>query len=170
MSVHPDYCVSTQILDRLMEITLKNGEYLKDGKVTTWMKAFPFGEVWKGIEEEVKGTGSILRFWHDFRFFSYWHNAQLLGAGLHWVCASCIMACPGMYLQSSASGTEPFILICVISQVELTWRGAQSAQTFTLIFIFYFGKCRHSFHSLRAIRGFSHSHAQYVALHNLLCR
>lgn len=34
MSVHPDYCVSTQILDRLMEITLKNGEYLKDGKLT----------------------------------------------------------------------------------------------------------------------------------------
>lgn len=29
MSVHSDYCVSTQILSRLMEIMLKNGEYSK---------------------------------------------------------------------------------------------------------------------------------------------
>lgn len=34
MSVHPSYCVSTQILDRLIEITLNNGEYLRDGELT----------------------------------------------------------------------------------------------------------------------------------------
>lgn len=35
MSVHPSYCVSTQILDKLIEITLNNGEYLRDGELTT---------------------------------------------------------------------------------------------------------------------------------------
>uniref|UniRef100_A0A8B9EYP4 Coiled-coil SMC6 And NSE5 INteracting (CANIN) domain-containing protein n=1 Tax=Amazona collaria TaxID=241587 RepID=A0A8B9EYP4_9PSIT len=38
MSVHPDYCVSTQILDRLMEITLKNGESsIRDEQSKPWI-------------------------------------------------------------------------------------------------------------------------------------
>ncbi|NXN59446.1 SLF2 protein, partial [Rynchops niger] len=36
MSVHPDYCVSTQILDRLMEITLKNAS-ISDGQRKPWI-------------------------------------------------------------------------------------------------------------------------------------
>uniref|UniRef100_A0A8C9F465 Coiled-coil SMC6 And NSE5 INteracting (CANIN) domain-containing protein n=1 Tax=Pavo cristatus TaxID=9049 RepID=A0A8C9F465_PAVCR len=33
MSVHPSYFVSTQILDKLIEITLNNGEFLRDGEL-----------------------------------------------------------------------------------------------------------------------------------------
>ncbi|NXL28752.1 SLF2 protein, partial [Glaucidium brasilianum] len=36
MSVHPDYCVSTQILDRLMEITLKNAS-ISDEQSKPWI-------------------------------------------------------------------------------------------------------------------------------------
>ncbi|NXY75286.1 SLF2 protein, partial [Glareola pratincola] len=36
MSVHPDYCVSTQILDRLMEITLKNAS-ISDERCKPWI-------------------------------------------------------------------------------------------------------------------------------------
>ncbi|KAM6390747.1 SMC5-SMC6 complex localization factor protein 2 isoform 2-T2 [Pluvialis apricaria] len=36
MSVHPDYCVSTQILDRLMEITLKNAS-INDEQFKPWI-------------------------------------------------------------------------------------------------------------------------------------
>ncbi|XP_054061553.1 SMC5-SMC6 complex localization factor protein 2 isoform X4 [Rissa tridactyla] len=36
MSVHPDYCVSTQILDRLMEITLKNAS-ISDEQCKPWI-------------------------------------------------------------------------------------------------------------------------------------
>ncbi|KFQ28624.1 Protein FAM178A, partial [Merops nubicus] len=36
MSVHPDYCVSTQILDRLMEITLKNAS-ISDEQSKPWV-------------------------------------------------------------------------------------------------------------------------------------
>ncbi|NWI30005.1 SLF2 protein, partial [Sula dactylatra] len=36
MSVHPDYCVSTQILDRLMEITLKNAS-IRDEQCKPWI-------------------------------------------------------------------------------------------------------------------------------------
>uniref|UniRef100_A0A8C5TIJ1 SMC5-SMC6 complex localization factor 2 n=1 Tax=Malurus cyaneus samueli TaxID=2593467 RepID=A0A8C5TIJ1_9PASS len=36
MSIHPDYCVSTQILDRLMEITLKNSS-ISDEQFKPWI-------------------------------------------------------------------------------------------------------------------------------------
>ncbi|XP_041875139.1 SMC5-SMC6 complex localization factor protein 2 isoform X1 [Corvus kubaryi] len=36
MSIHPDYCVSTQILDKLMEITLKNSS-LSDEQFKPWI-------------------------------------------------------------------------------------------------------------------------------------
>ncbi|KFZ55797.1 Protein FAM178A, partial [Podiceps cristatus] len=36
MSIHPDYCVSTQILDRLMEITLKNAS-ISDEQSKPWI-------------------------------------------------------------------------------------------------------------------------------------
>ncbi|XP_062457784.1 SMC5-SMC6 complex localization factor protein 2 isoform X5 [Pezoporus occidentalis] len=36
MSVHPDYCVSTQVLDRLMEITLKNAS-ISDEQSKPWI-------------------------------------------------------------------------------------------------------------------------------------
>ncbi|NWS95038.1 SLF2 protein, partial [Mionectes macconnelli] len=36
MSIHPDHCVSTQILDRLMELTLKNC-YISDGPSKLWI-------------------------------------------------------------------------------------------------------------------------------------
>ncbi|XP_010079255.1 PREDICTED: protein FAM178A-like, partial [Pterocles gutturalis] len=36
MSVHPDYCISTQILDRLMEITLKNAS-ISDEQSKPWI-------------------------------------------------------------------------------------------------------------------------------------
>ncbi|KFP86939.1 Protein FAM178A, partial [Acanthisitta chloris] len=36
MSIHPDYCVSTQILDRLMEITLKNAS-ISDEQFKPWI-------------------------------------------------------------------------------------------------------------------------------------